>query len=186
MKKITSTILAGIAALSMASAAQAADKNFNGFYAGAELGYNNFKLTENKSGFYYGGLAGYRVQLDSDLVLGLETRFGDTTASETITVSGVDIELSAGRQIGVDAVLGYALGENKDVLAFGTVGYINGRINGSALDANSSVDGDGVRFGLGAEYVLTEQASVRVSGAYADFEGSARDWQLTTAVIFNF
>ena len=186
MKKITSLVLAGVAAVALSTSAQAADKNFNGFYAGAELGYNNFKLIDNKSGLYYGALAGYRVQMDNDLVVGLETRFGDTTANQTITVSTVDIDISAGRQIGVDALIGIAMGDDKDVLAFGTVGYTNARINGSAADQNASANGDGVRFAIGAEYLLTEKASLRVSGAYADYEGSARDWQLTTAVIFNF
>ena len=188
MTKNKSLLLGVIAAVALTTTAQAADKNFEGFYAGAELGYNNINLgnTSNSGGLYYGGMAGYRIQMPSNLVLGLEARFGDSTATEMVGFGETNVEISAGRQLGVDAIFGYAMGDNKDVLAYGFLGYTNAKVTGSALGANTSATGDGLRFGLGAEYVLTDNMSLRVTGAYADYSGSLRDWQLNSGIVFRF
>lgn len=186
MKKITSLLIAGMTALTMTTAAQAADKNFNGAYAGAELGYNSFDFADDyrEDGVYYGGFVGYRMQMDSDLVIGLEGRFGDSSATTDLGFAGAEID--AGRQLGVDATLGYALGADKNILAFALVGYTNTKISGTAANVNTSATGDGVRFGLGGEYALTENISLRATGAYANYEGDANDLQLNAGVLFRF
>lgn len=185
MTTIKSVLLAGFAAVAMTSAAQAADKNFDGAYVGAELGYNKFKFEDGlkDTGLYFGGVAGYRVQFDNDLVIGLEGRFGDTTADGDLTDA---IEVKAGRQLGVDASIGLALGENKDFLAFALVGYSNAKVTGTIADVTESATGDGYRLGLGGEYALTENVSVRVTGVLADYEGRAGDVQVNAGVLFRF
>jgi len=185
MTKIKSVLLAGFTALAMTSVAQAADKNFNGAYAGAELGYNSFKFTEGlkKDAAYYGIFAGYRIQMDSDLVLGLEGRFGDSSATADFSNN---IEISAGRQLGIDATIGYALGKEKDFLAFAFAGYTNARLTNRANNSDTSTTGDGVRFGLGGEYAVTENVSFRVTSAYADYQGDVRDIQVNAGVLFRF
>ncbi|WP_339863042.1 porin family protein [Paremcibacter congregatus] len=188
MKKITTALLAGLTALSMTSFAQAQDagKTFNGAYAGAEVGYNSYEFADNfrEDAVYYGAFAGYRVQMDNDLVLGLEGRFGDSSATTDLGISGA--EFVAGRQLGVDATIGYALGAEKNVLAYALVGYSNQKITGKLAGVEESNNGDGIRFGLGAEYAVTETISLRATGAYADYKGSANDIQLNAGVLYRF
>lgn len=185
MTKIKSALFAGLAALAMTSAAQAADKNFNGAYAGAEVGYNSFDFTDGikEDALYYGGFVGYRMQMDSDLVLGLEGRFGDSTATAGYLGNG---EIKAGRQLGIDASIGYALGQKKDFLAFAFVGYTNAKLSTDVANVSESVTGDGVRYGLGGEYVLTENISLRLTGAYANYEGEPSDVQVNAGILFRF
>jgi len=185
MIKIKSVLLAGFVALAMTPAVQAADKNFNGAYAGAELGYNSFKFADGfkEDALYYGGFVGYRVHMDSDLVLGLEARLGDSTANadfSTVT------EVNAGRQLDIDATIGYALGQEKDFLAFAFAGYNNVRVTQKTNNAKLSETGDGFRFGIGGEYAVTENVSFRVTGAYTDYQGSVRDLQLNAGVLYRF
>ena len=185
MTKIKTTLVAGFLALAMTSAVQAEDKKFDGAYAGAELGYNSFDFADGvkKDAVYYGGFIGYRKQLDNNLVFGLEGRFGDSSATADLTD---DVEIKAGRQLGVDASVGYVFGQNKDILAFGFVGYTNVKLTGAAGNATESINGDGVRFGLGTEYALTNQFSLRLTGAYANYEGDPSDYQLNAGVVYRF
>ena len=185
MTKIKSTLFAGLAVLAMTSAVQAEDKKFDGAYAGVELGYNSFDFTDGlkKDAVYYGGFVGYRKQLDNNLVVGLEGRFGDSSASTDLTS---DVEIRADRQLGVDATLGYVFGKNKDILAFGFVGYTNMKLTGVVGNRNDSVNGDGVRFGLGTEYALTDQFSLRLTGSYANYDGFPSDYQVNAGVVYRF
>ncbi len=185
MTKVTPVILAGIAALAMTSTAQAADKNFDGAYAGMEVGYNSFEFTDGlkEDAVYYGGFAGYRLQMDNDLVVGLEGRFGDSSATADLAA---DVEVKAGRQLGVDASIGYAFGQQKDMLAFAFVGYTNAKVTGTLADVSESVNGDGVRFGAGGEYALNKNISLRLTGAYADYEGDVNDIQINAGLLYRF
>ncbi|PCI32894.1 MAG: hypothetical protein COB54_05765 [Alphaproteobacteria bacterium] len=185
MTKIKATLIAGLAALAITTAAQAEDKKFDGAYAGAELGYNSFDFTDGlkKDAVYYGGFVGYRKQLDNNLVFGLEGRFGDSSASADLTS---DVEIRAGRQLGVDATLGYVFGQKKDILAYGFVGYTNMKLTGAVGNESESLNGDGVRFGLGTEYAITDQISLRLTGAYANYEGNPSDIQVNAGVVFRF
>jgi outer membrane autotransporter protein len=169
----------------MTSVAQADDKNFDGVYAGAELGYNSFDFTDGlkKDAIYYGGFVGYRMQMDNNLVFGLEGRFGDSSASSDLSGTA---EIKAGRQLGVDATLGYAFGQKKDILTYAFVGYTDVKMTVKDGNQSDSVTGDGVRFGLGTEYVLSDNLSLRLTGAYANYEGNPSDLQINAGILYRF
>lgn len=187
MKK-TFVALAGLAVLSTAPVAAAAEENvFAGPYAGLEAGYNNIKIGSDlgsvkEDGFNYGVFAGYRYQLDTSILLGLEARLGESTASFSDGTATID----STRQIGIDATIGTTLGSDDNILAFAFVGYDNLRMNTIVGTAETDVKLDGIRFGAGAEYAFGNNLSLRGTVAYTDYENDVRNIQLLTGLVYNF
>ncbi len=193
---------AALAVATMAAPAFAQDdKPFDGFYLGAEAGYDRFKVDNEISGLidtkdssiYYGGIFGWREQTSSNLVYGIEGRFGDNTAKVKGTISdgmeSVDLRVTNGRQIGVDAIIGTLVNEN--TLLFASGGYVNGKLT-VKLEDNSIIgplnlsDSDhGFRVGGGAEFRLNDQFNFRVTGHYQDV-GSTSNLQVLAGVILPF
>ncbi|WP_321395345.1 porin family protein [Emcibacter sp.] len=179
--------LAGVAALSTATAAFAEENSFAGPYVGVEVGYNDLDFdagTANvgANGFNYGLFAGYRYQVGSSLLLGLEARAGESTASLGDETASID----AGRQLGVDATIGTTLGTNNNILAFAFVGYENARLTANVGNESDAADMDGIRFGAGTEYAFTKNLSVRATLAYTDYESDVSNIQILTGLVYNF
>lgn len=157
---MTKTLLAAVAALGMTQMAQADDKKFDGFYLGAEVGYQDFSRITNagEDNFDYDGFIGYRVQMDNNWVIGLEGGSG------------------------IDATLGYAMGPNKDFLAFGFAGYSNIKLS----DTQTTTTFDGIRFGGGVEYAVSKNISLRLTGTHTDYEGNINGTRAMAGVLFRF
>tara|TARA_B100001939_G_scaffold315853_1_gene301382 strand:- start:18752 stop:19312 length:561 start_codon:yes stop_codon:yes gene_type:complete len=186
MKKMM-IALAGAALLSGTALASAQEGLFHGPYAGVEVGYNDFNVDVDgvdvgADGFSYGGFFGYRSQMSNNLVLGLEARVGESTAS--IEEAGAKID--AGRQLGIDATIGTTLGSENNMLAFAFVGYENARLTLKEAGMEESEDLDGIRFGVGGEYALAQNLNLRATFAYTDYESDLRNIQFLTGLVYNF
>ena len=167
MPKMNTVFVTPLAALTltfMISTAQAADKKFDGFYLGAEAGYRDFSGSGNfdQDDFVYDGVIGYRKQMNNGWVLGLEGGSG------------------------IDASLGYAMGQNKDFLAFGFVGYSNAKVTTTSGPTQTSTNFDGIRFGVGGEYAVSKHISLRLTGTYTNFEGNFSATKATAGILFRF
>jgi outer membrane immunogenic protein len=178
MKRIfVATVLAAVA---MSSAASAADLggydrvparvtayNWQGFYVGANLGYQWGKVTNsaiNPSGFLGGAQMGYNWQ-NGQFVYGLET---------DIQLSGAD-DSSAGMKFS-NPWFGTLRGRGgfafNNVMIYATLGLAYGglRAENTATGTESKTLG-GWTAGLGMEIGLTPQWSAKAEYLYVDLAG---------------
>ena len=137
LKKLLAS--AAITAALIAAPAMAQDQDpFSGFYVGGEVGYEN-----GNAGFdqvIYGGFAGYNFKLDGNFFVGVEGEFTGTSSSL--------IDYSYGGT----GSLGYVVRD--DLAVFARAGYRQ-----FALPNIS--DGGDYTLGLGMQFALTENISVR-------------------------
>ncbi|WP_417451776.1 outer membrane beta-barrel protein [Kordiimonas sp.] len=150
MKKtlLTATIAATLLG---AGAANAQDqKHFDGFYLGGEFGHT---FSDGSDDIYYGAVGGYRKQLDSNLVVGVEGTFGNADIQyldHIWTVNGT---------------VGYAFGAEKRDLIFGGVGYVKAK----ASAAGYTETGSDISFIAGYERAIGDNLSLRVkANVYGD------------------
>ena len=134
-----------------AGAANAQDqKNFDGFFLGGEFGHT---FSDGPDDIYYGAVGGYRVQLDNNIVVGLEGTFGSADIQyldHIWTVNGT---------------VGYAFGAEKRDLIFGGVGYVKAKASAAGFSATS----DNVSFIAGYERAVGDNVSLRVkANVYGD------------------
>jgi|GEM_PF-4328269 len=170
MMKTSIAILALTLAAGTTSA-QAMD--FNGFYAGADIGAGSLQydvpgtdLTAHDGGVAYGAFGGWRTNITPHWIAGVEARIGDTDAN----VDAGALRLSSGRQWSASGLIGYQLGERWTL--FGTLGYENLRTTATGGTTLRHKSLDGLRLSLGAEYAMTEQISLRVSSVGSVYEDS--------------
>ncbi len=199
-KSVKNTVLAACAVSLLSGGAVMAqsygsDGTFDGFYAGFEAGLDHAKIRSDinvgntffgnrgrDDGIYYGGFIGWRTQAPSGLVLGVEGRYGGSTARVKSSVSGsgfTDLSLRGGlgRTFGGDVLVGFVTGPNKSLLLFASGGVSNTRIKSRAEGVIGGIDQDakrgkskyGYRVGGGAELALTEAISARVTAHYEDY-----------------
>ncbi|WP_417316685.1 porin family protein [Emcibacter sp.] len=187
MKKTILAVASAALLLGSASAHAQENQRFTGTYAGVEVGYNDLSwdvegIDIGANGLAYGLFAGYRQQMASSLVLGLEARVGESTAS--LGEEGASID--AGRQLGLDATIGTTLGAEGNILGFAFVGYENARLTAHLGNEEESSDLDGIRFGVGAEYAFSENLGMRATVAYTDYEADMTNLQILTGLVYNF
>ena len=152
------------AALLSASAAAASD--FTGPWVELRGGFDSVQLkaffngasvSGSKSGFVYGGAAGFDVALGARAIVGVQVGGYGTTTKVCAEVNGNDKAcLKAGRDLEVLARLGFKAGT--DTLVYGLAGYANGKIGVTYVDYSNltnsfgdSADGGGLRVGAGVE-----------------------------------
>jgi outer membrane immunogenic protein len=141
--------------------------DWTGFYVGANVGYGfsgdfsddvGFRLNEG-SGFVGGVQAGYNVQFDP-LVVGIEGEIDYSNISDRFAGVRADLDWrgSVTGRLGwaVDRFLPYVKGG----LAFGDVNFDTGRSDSNMLW--------GWTAGVGAEYAITNNVSVRAEYNYTD------------------
>lgn len=181
-----------VGAIGYAHAASA--ETFSGPYVGTEVGYDAAR--NGPDGATYGGFAGWNFRLGR-VIVGPEFRFGDSSASESGTVtrgtSRVDFESRSGRQIGISARAGYLVRE--DLLLFGRVGWENLKVTidetrrpippatGPVVRERLSATDDSVTLGAGLEVALAPRWSLR--GTWDWVEGSDRHL-VKAGVAFHF
>jgi outer membrane immunogenic protein len=152
MKTVIFAAAAAVAAVSAPAFAQDAAP-FTGPRAGVIAGYDSVAEEE---GFLYGVTAGYDIAVTPNITFGPEVSFSDTT-------SGADgVEVS--RDLAASVRLGYVL--NPQFLLFGKVGYADTRFE--ALGTN--VNFEGVRFGGGVEFALTNNAYISAEYQRSEYE----------------
>jgi outer membrane immunogenic protein len=150
--------------LLLATPAAAAD--FTGPWVEARGGFDSVQLkaTDNgvsasgsRSGFLYGGAAGYDFSIGRKVIAGVQIGVYGTTAKACSEVYGLDEAcLKAGRDLEALARLGVNVGSS--TLIYGLAGYANGRATISYVDFerilpnfSSSGNEDGLRVGAGVE-----------------------------------
>lgn len=130
---------AAIATALFAGTAQAQDQDpFNGFYVGAEAGYENGAAGFDQA--LYGGFAGYNIKFSNNFYIGVEGEITGTSSSL--------IDFSYGGT----GNIGYVVRD--DVAVFARAGYRQ-----FALD--NFPDGGDYTLGVGMQFALTDSVSVR-------------------------
>lgn len=177
--KITTTIAA---TLLLGTAAFAQDsKPFDGLYGGVEAGVDWTRLAgdvKRDRSFYYGGIIGYRSQMDNGFVTGIEGTFGDSGYNNGATGTTASYEWST------SLLLGSTFGDG-DNLLFAKAGYAQTRFNPTAAADDSFSDG-GWRFGGGYERAISNNMSLRLSGDYTTYGDDVGQWQTKAGVLVKF
>ena len=183
--KLAKTFFTTAALLATTSAATFAaddDKKFDGVYAGVEAGVDWTKLAgdlgRDKS-FYYGGVIGFRRQMDSGLVMGLEGTFGDTGFQNNTT--NADYEWSAG------LTLGSAFGSDGGNLIYGKAAYVKTRFTDTGdTGTETKFSEDGWRFGGGYERSINENTSLRLGVDYTTYGNDIDGWSTKAGLLVKF
>jgi opacity protein-like surface antigen len=182
--KLLKTIIATSAATALLAGAAAAQdaKPFEGMYAGAEAGVDWTRMSDTEKrdrSIYYGGVLGYRVQSDSNMVIGVEGTFGDTGYNQQ-DARNTDYEYSG------SLILGQAFGANNNNLVYGKAGYVRSR-----FDLTDSADGGaftegGWRFGGGYEHALSNGLSLRTGLDYTTYGDGITQWTGKAGLLARF
>lgn len=182
--KVLKTLIATTAATALLAGAAAAQdaKPFEGMYAGAEAGVDWTKLSDTDQrdrSIYYGGVIGYRVQSDSNMVLGVEGTFGDTGYNRRDLV-GTEYEYSG------SLILGQAFGADGNNLVYGKAGYARTRVDvAEGLGGGKTTEG-GWRFGAGYERALSNGLSLRTGVDYTTYGDGMTQWTTKAGLLARF
>ncbi|MFC3051372.1 outer membrane protein [Kordiimonas pumila] len=181
---ITKTIIAAsIVSLTAATATLAQDgKYFDGSYVGIEGGLDWTELaidSNSDNSLYYGGVIGFRNQMDSGIVTGIEGSFGDTGYKNDLTGTHSNYEWSA------SLILGKAFGQDGTNLLYGKAGYVRTNFDATPADDDSYGEG-GWRFGGGYERAVNERLSMRLGADYTTYGNDENAWQTKAGVLVSF
>jgi outer membrane immunogenic protein len=147
-------LIAAAAAL-VAVAAPASAQEFTGARLGVTGGYDNI---QDREGFTYGVVAGVDAPIAKGVTLGVEATLEDSTTGAA--------GLEASRELGVAVRAGVKVLPKAQV--FGKVGYTNARLELSGTNAGVSLEG--LRYGGGVEYALTEKLYTTVEYRRSEYE----------------
>lgn len=180
MKSIIFATTALVTAISAPTLAQDGDP-FSGLYGGVEAGVDWTKLSgdvKRDRSLYYGGVIGYRQQLESGLVFGLEGTFGDSGYRNNAEGLAADYEWST------SLVLGSTFGDGANLL-YAKAGYAQTSFDPLGTSGDSFTDG-GWRFGGGYERALTDRVSFRLGGDYTTYGNDNGQWQAKGGFLLKF
>jgi outer membrane immunogenic protein len=158
------------------AAGTATAEPFNGGYVGAELGWQQDRLSadytragttarfgENGSSLGYGGVLGFDARVGPGFVLGAE-------ASASGTTKGYDafgLDIRPGRTLGLAARAGVLA--TPSTLVYGRGGWVNGRFSVSDGVQRVSNNRGGWTAGGGIEQMITDNVSVKAEYRYSRF-----------------
>lgn len=181
-KLIATATIAAALGTAFTGATQAQNsETFTGLYGGIEGGLDWTKLANDRKrdrSLYYGGVLGYRAQMDSGLVMGLEGTFGK---------SGYDnnaLGLKANYEWSSSLLLGSTFGDGNNLL-YGKAGFARTNFDPQGTP-NDSFNDDGWRFGLGFERAVTSNVSFRLGGDYTTYGNGVDQWQSKAGLLFRF
>ncbi|NVJ96840.1 MAG: outer membrane beta-barrel protein [Alphaproteobacteria bacterium] len=179
------TLLTAAAATTLFTAAAGAaddDRKFDGVYGGVEAGVDWTKLAgdvKRDRSVYYGGVLGFRTQMDNDMVIGLEGTFGDSGYNNHATGFKSEYEWSAG------LTLGQAFGDDGANLIYGKAAYVKTRFKPTGETGEAFSDA-GWRFGGGYERALSENLSFRLGGDYTTYGKDKNGWSAKAGLLARF
>lgn len=149
------------------------------------LDLNDYDLgTYSKSGVGFGVSAGYDVALSSNISVGLDGEVSDSTTKYEITDGTDKASLSTGRDLYAGARVTTAVNPNLNLYA--KAGYTNARITGTVNNISESENGDGVRFGAGAQFALSSRSYALIEYRYSNYEGGFTRNQVFAGIGFRF
>ncbi len=154
-KLILSVAVTSLLAVAGAAHAQSA---FDGAYAGAQVGYDNYDFGpgDNAKDIAGGIFVGYNYNVADKIIVGAEANFGLTAADE----AGVDVDES----YGLSARAGFLASET--VMFYGRGGWT--RSNVDFVVGSKTFDGWNV--GGGVEAFMADNVSVRGEFVYTNYE----------------
>lgn len=152
------TLVIAAAAALAAAATPAAAQDFTGPRVGVVGGYDD---VQNRDGFTYGLVAGVDAPVAKGVIVGVEATLEDSTTS-----AGA---VNASRELGVAVRAGVVVLPR--VLAYGKVGYTNARFEVAGTNAGFSLEG--LRYGGGVEYALTDRIYLGAEYRRTELEDNA-------------
>lgn len=197
-------IVVAFAAAALPQAALAADATIGGAYVGGQVGWGQrsaqieFGLPgvsdfdDDRSGVDFGVFAGYDFPVGSNFLLGVEAGIG--AGGKTLRgtpVNGLDVSVNPKWNYDVSARAGVLASPN--LLLYGRLGYgaertrvsLDSTVTGITSDSDTGWS-DGVIYGGGVEYGVTQHASVRTEYRHRDMDGGYSADQVLAGVSFRF
>jgi opacity protein-like surface antigen len=154
---------------------------FAGPYGGLDLGFSSANdhvetgsITNDlgSTGFAYGGYLGYGVQFRGPWYVGGELGLGDTTGSSKVHSASITGKESQDYLFSADLRAGKVIGQT--TLGYAKLGWGHAEFTQSASTAATSVSHsagyNGIRFGAGAETLLTNNLAGRLEAVYTDYD----------------
>lgn len=154
---------------------------FTGLYGGVEAGVDWTKLAgdlKRDRSLYYGGVIGFRQQMDGGLVMGIEGTFGKSGYENNAVGIDADYEWST------SLVLGSTFGDGGNLL-YAKAGYAQTSFDPQGTQNDSFTDG-GWRFGGGYERAINEHLSFRLGGDYTTYGNDNGQWQAKGGLLLKF
>lgn len=175
---------AALAAVVVAPAARA-----EGLRAEVHGGYDNVSIAgESGDGVAYGVAIGYDKNVASNMSLGVEASFDDSTTKECVTAGSDRACVSAGRDLSAVFRVGYNLSETSKLYLLG--GYTNARatatLRSGTLKTRDSTNLDGFRAGAGYQFGISDKLYGKVEYRYSNYEADVSRHQGLVGVGISF
>ena len=183
-----------LAAVAVAASAPAFAADLTGPRVEAIAGWDHVRANPtgtarlNSDGFLYGLGLGYDFGVGGNVALGLDAEISDSSADFDVTSGTTRARLSAGRDLYVGGRVTGAVSDKFNVYA--KVGYTNARFKGSVTTGttttSASGNADGIRAGVGAQYMVTSNAYVGAEYRYSNYEAGLSRHQLAATIGYRF
>jgi len=170
------------AAFAAAAITPALAQDQGGLYAGAEVGYGKpknelvytpasgpaLKGSSDKTGFNFGGFAGYGVVLGGNLYLGAEGALSGGGGEATRTFGATKVQVDPKFRYSGAARVGMALGESG--LLYGKVGLERRKLEVSVPGSKKNLTQQGLVYGVGYEQKLSDTFGLRAELTRANYD----------------
>jgi len=193
MKKLLTT--AAVAAAFIASPAFAAD--ITGARVEGVVGYDSPKVGDDLDeididlgldGVVYGLGLGYDFAVGPNLALGIDAEITESTSDFEYEEGADEARLSVGRDLYVGGRVTTAISDNFNL--YGKLGYTNVRVKSFATDGTDtesfSENGDGIRAGIGGQFVLGGNSYVGAEYRYSNYEADVSRHQVVATLGVRF
>lgn len=165
-----------VAALVAASATPAFAEAPSGVRTEVLVGWDRVSLdlndaglgTYSEDGVGFGLALGYDVPTTGNVAFGVDAEVSDSSTKYKISDGINTASLSTGRDLYAGARITAAV--NPSLNLYGKVGYTNARIKGTVNNVSESDNGDGVRFGLGAQLGMGGNSYGLIEYRYSNYE----------------
>lgn len=140
--------------------------------------------TYSEDGVSYSVALGYDIPTAGSVAFGVDAEIGGASTKYEYD-DGVDqFKLKAGRDLYVGARVTAAV--NPKLNLYGKVGYTNARLKVEFNGASAAENGDGVRFGLGAQLELSAPIYAVVEYRYSNYESNFSRNQVVAGIGARF
>ncbi|NOW45351.1 outer membrane immunogenic protein [Novosphingobium sp. SG751A] len=181
MKALASAVLAAAALAAAPAHAEAA----RGPRVEAKIGYDStsvgfFGWSISRSGFTYGGEIGYDLPVSKNVSLGADAEVTGVTTE----YHNAQYTLKFGRDLYAGGRI--TLSAARNVNLYAKVGYANARSIETLGPLRASGNGDGVRAGVGAQYLFNRNVYASVEYRYSNFQDNVSRNQVLTGLGYRF
>ncbi|MBB3953680.1 outer membrane protein [Novosphingobium sediminicola] len=151
----------------------------------AKVGYDSTSIefvgwSVSPSGFAYGGEVGYDLPVSKNISLGADAEITGTTTQYRMG----DYKLEFGRDLYAGGRITVAATRNVNLYA--KVGYANLRSIETLGPLGVTGNGDGVRFGGGAQYLFDKNFYASVEYRYTNYQANVSRNQVLTGIGYRF